>query len=98
MPVIQIPRSQQLKLTMTPDMYGRLLALAEKLGQSPATLASVALSLYVTQQESTLGAPQRMVDNMLAQLMPQMLDQMGQMPDALEIKLPKLGPGRKDSQ
>lgn len=68
-------RSRQLKLTMTPEMYARLVVLAEKLGQTPATLASVALSNYVATQEAALGATQRAIDTMVAQLMPQMLSQ-----------------------
>jgi hypothetical protein len=97
MPVIQIPRSHQLKVTLTPEMHSRLSALAERYGQTPATLASVALGQFISQQESNLGAPQKMVDTMLGQLMPQLLAQMDAMPDALEIKLPKLGPGWKNS-
>jgi hypothetical protein len=94
MPVIQIPRSHQLKVTLTPEMHTRLSGLAERFGQTPATLASVALGHYVTTQEATLGAPQKMVDSMLGQLMPQIL---AQLPDAVEINLPKLGPGWKET-
>jgi hypothetical protein len=90
MPIVQATRSAQLKVTMTPEMHSRLSGLAEKLGQTPATLASVALSLYVTQQETALGTAQRVVDTMLAQVMPQLLGQLDQLPDAIEIKLPKL--------
>lgn len=89
-------RSRQLKLTVTPEMHSRLVALAEKLGQTPATLGSMALSLYVTQQEANLGAPQRMVDNMISQLMPQILQQLVDTPE-VEIKLPTLGAGNPDS-
>jgi hypothetical protein len=98
MPVVQITRSHQLKVTMTPEIHARLVALSEKLGQSPATVASMAISQYVNQQEATLGAPQRMVDTMLSQFMPQLMAQMDQLPDAVEIKLPKPGPGWKESQ
>jgi hypothetical protein len=83
---------------MTPEIHARLVALSEKLGQSPATVASMAISQYVNQQEATLGAPQRMVDTMLSQFMPQLMAQMDQLPDAVEIKLPKPGPGWKESQ
>jgi hypothetical protein len=39
-----------------------------------------------------------MVDTMLSQFMPQLMAQMDQLPDAVEIKLPKPGPGWKESQ
>ncbi len=89
MPIIPIPRSHQLKVTMTPEMYARLSGLAEKLGQTPATLASVALSLYVTQQEAALGTAQRVIDQMLAQVMPQIQAQIEQAAE-VQLELPSL--------
>jgi predicted DNA-binding protein len=86
-------RSRQLKLTMTPEMHARLVALAEKLGQTPATLASVALSMHINQVESTLGASQRAVDAVVGQLTPQMFQALEQ----FDIKLPTLGPGCKNT-
>jgi hypothetical protein len=65
-------RSKQIKLTITPDMHARLVALGERLGQAPATLASMAISLYVAQQESSLNAGQRAVDAMVGQMAPEL--------------------------
>jgi hypothetical protein len=89
MPIIQIPRSHQLKVTLTPEMHARLSGLAERFGQTPATLASVALGHYVTTQEATLGAPQKMVDTMLSQLMPQIQAQIEQASE-VQLELPSL--------
>lgn len=72
MPSPTATRSRQLKVTMTPEIHARLVGLAERLGQTPATLASVAISLYVTQQEQSLNAGTRAVDNLTASLGPEM--------------------------
>lgn len=69
-------RSKQIKLTITPEIHARLVALGERLGQAPATLASLAISLYVAQQETNLGASQRAIESMTAQLGPQFAEQM----------------------
>ncbi len=89
MPVIQIPRSHQLKVTLTPDMHARLSALAERYGQTPATLASVALGHYVTTQEAALGTSQRMVDSMLSLIGPQLQAQIDQAAE-MQLELPSL--------
>lgn len=65
-------RSRQLKVTMTPETHARLVALGEHIGQSPATLASMAISLYVAQQEASLNAGQRAVDAMVGQMAPEL--------------------------
>jgi predicted transcriptional regulator len=79
-------RSKQIKLTITPEIHTRLVALGEKLGQAPATLASLAISQYVTQQEAALGAADRTVDAMAKNLTPQMEDLLRQI--AAEVTKP----------
>lgn len=75
-------RSRQIKLTITPEIHARLVALGERLGQAPATLASMAISHYVAQHEATLNAGQRAVDSMTALLGPQLTEQLKLMADA----------------
>jgi hypothetical protein len=76
MPSPTATRSKHVKVTMTPEMHARLVGLCERLGQTPATLASVAISLYVAQQEAGLNAGQRAVDNITAQLGPHLAEQL----------------------
>lgn len=76
MPSPTATRSRQLKVTMTPEMHARLVNLAEKLGQTPATLASMAISLYVAQQEQSLGATQRAVEAMVGHVGPEFAAQL----------------------
>lgn len=72
-------RSRQLKVTLTPEMHARLVSLSEKLGQTPATLGSVAISLYVAQQENALGASQRAVEAMVGNFTPELQQHLGDM-------------------
>lgn len=51
-----------------PDMAEKLRVLAERLGQTPATLASVAVSQYVAQQHASLGATERAVEGFVSSL------------------------------
>ena len=61
-------RSTQIKLTITPETHQRLRDLAERLGQSPATIASFAVSTYVAQQAATLSAGENAVKGLIAEL------------------------------
>jgi hypothetical protein len=69
-------RSKQIKLTITPEIHARLVALGERLGQAPATLASMAISIFVADQENRLGATNRAIDAMAAHLGPEFAQQM----------------------
>jgi predicted DNA-binding protein len=75
MPNPSITRSRQLKVTMTPDMHARLVALSQRLGQTPAALASTALSMYINQTESSLGATQKAVEAMVGSFTPDLARQ-----------------------
>lgn len=55
-----------------PDMAEKLRVLAERLGQTPATLASVAVSQYVAQQHASLGASERAMEGFMHKLAAEM--------------------------
>ena len=56
-----------------PDMAEKLRVLAEHLGQTPATLASLAVSQYVAQQTVALGATERAMEGFFERLAPEVL-------------------------
>lgn len=59
-----VKRQDSMRISLSADMKARLYFLAEKIGVPPATLATVALGLYVTQQEQTLTMQTRVVEAM----------------------------------
>jgi predicted transcriptional regulator len=69
MPTVQ-KRSTPIKVTVTPEMHARLVALSERFGQSPATIASFALSQYVATQSAALEVGQRVADSFVGSLAP----------------------------
>jgi phage portal protein BeeE len=71
-------RSKQIKLTITPEIHARLVTLGERLGQAPATLASMAISQYVAQQENSLGVADKTVEAIARQFGPEMEEMLRQ--------------------
>lgn len=67
-------RSIQVKVTITPELHARLREVSELLGQAPATVASMAIGQYVSQLATTLGAGQRAVDAVAAQVAPELAE------------------------
>ena len=65
-------RSTPVKVMLHPDMAEKLRVLAERLGQTPATLASIAVSLYVAQQSAALGATERAAEGFMDRLAAEM--------------------------
>jgi len=63
-----VRRDKTLRLTVTSDIYERLENLAVTVGVPPATLATVAVGFYVSNQERALGAVQRMMDKVGAEI------------------------------
>lgn len=63
-------RSSTLKVMLHPKMHDDLRALAERLGQAPSTLASIALSQYVAQQTASLGAADRALAGLFDKMAP----------------------------
>jgi hypothetical protein len=61
-------RSRQIKITVTPELFGKLSDLASAYGQPPSTLASVLLGQVVANQLNGLQAGQRMGDALAAQM------------------------------
>jgi predicted transcriptional regulator len=69
-------RSASVKVMLHPDMLDKLRVLAEELGQAPSTLASIAVSQYVLQQTRALGATEKAMEGLFAQMAPEMVEQM----------------------
>ena len=69
--VTSVRRSKSLKLTVTPELHARLVALGEEMGISPATLASVAIGQYVAQHSRSAETSKHAVDAMTKQLAPE---------------------------
>lgn len=67
-------RSSSVKVMLHPDMHEKLRALADALGQAPATIASLAVSQYVLQQTRALGASERAVEGLMASMAPEMTE------------------------
>lgn len=67
-PVSVVRRAKSIRLTLTPEMYDRLERLAVTLGIQPSTLGTVALGLYVSQQEKTLVMTERLSERLADQL------------------------------
>jgi hypothetical protein len=63
-----VRRDRTLRLTVTSDIYERLERLAVLVGLPPATLATVAVGFYISNQERALGATERMMDKMAEQI------------------------------
>lgn len=63
-----VKRGKSMRLTVTGDVYERLERLAVTIGVPPSTLATMALGLYVAQQEKTLVLAERMVERIGDQL------------------------------
>lgn len=68
-------RSASLKVNITPEIYDRLKLLAERQGQPPAVLASVAVGQYVSAHMVNLDTAREMQEKAMAMLerMPQQL-------------------------
>lgn len=49
-------RTQAVKITLTPELHERLKLVADRLGQTPATVCSFAVGQFVAQQVSALQA------------------------------------------
>lgn len=63
-----VRRDRTLRLTVSKDVYQRLESLAVLVGVPPATLATVAVGLYVSSQEKTVVLAERMVESIGHQL------------------------------
>lgn len=74
-------RSSTLKVMLQPKMHDDLRALAERLGQAPSTLASIALSQYIAQQTAMLGATDRALAGLFEQVLPMLQEMVGNVPE-----------------
>jgi hypothetical protein len=63
-----IKRSDTLRIKVSPDMSERITRLSVILSLPPSTLAALAVGTWVAQQERGLGAAERMIDAVGAQL------------------------------
>lgn len=62
-------RTAAVKILLSPDIDQQLRHLGDRLGQTPATLASVAVSQWVAQQIGSIGASERAFETVLGRLM-----------------------------
>lgn len=74
-------RTAAMKILLAPEIDQSLRQLAERLGQTPATLASLAVSQYVATQQANFGAAERVAAGFLQSLAPELL---GMLKDAPE--------------
>jgi predicted transcriptional regulator len=63
-------RTSAVKVLLSEDMHEKLRVLADNLGQTPATLASIAVSQYVHQQTVSVGAAERAMTGFFEKLAP----------------------------
>ena len=66
-------RNSAVKVLLSEDMHEKLRVLADNLGQTPATLASIAVSQYVHQQTATAGAAERAMTGFFEKLAPDLV-------------------------
>lgn len=69
-------RSTAFKVQLTPQIHADLIAVAEAIGQTPATLASFAIGYWVAQQKRNLTAGEMAVNAMVDKLGPDMAKQL----------------------
>jgi predicted transcriptional regulator len=67
-------RDFTLSVRLRPDMRERLYAVADGLGVSPATVASIAIGQYVATAQASTNATTRAIEGMMSSLAPQMAD------------------------
>lgn len=72
-------RSMQVKISLTPSLYADLVAVAEAMGQTPATAASFAIGQWVAQHKRALGATEQAIDAMVKEAAPELARQMSLM-------------------
>jgi hypothetical protein len=65
-------RDFTLSVRLRPDMRERLYAVADGLGVSPATVASIAIGQYVATAQASTNATTRAIEGMMSSLAPQM--------------------------
>jgi len=66
-------RTSAVKVLLSEDMHEKLRQLADNLGQTPATLASIAVSQYVHQQTASAGAAERAIAGIFEKVAPDLL-------------------------
>lgn len=66
-------RNSAVKVLLSEEMHEKLRVLADNLGQTPATLASIAVSQYVHQQTASAGAAERAIAGIFEKLGPDLL-------------------------
>lgn len=69
-----IKRTHALKISVTPAVYQKLLFVSETLGISPAQIAAMALSEYVTTKAIAFTAAQATSERVIEAMTPHMAD------------------------
>jgi len=72
-------RSTGMKISLTPQLYADLVAVATAIGQTPSTAASFAIGQWVAQHKRAIGATEQAIDAMVKQAAPELVKQMSLM-------------------
>lgn len=67
-------RDFTLSVRLRPDMRERLYSVADGLGVSPATVASIAIGQYVANAQASANATTKAIEGMMAGMAPQMAE------------------------
>lgn len=67
-------RDFTLSVRLRPDMRERLYSVADGLGVSPATVASIAIGQYVANAQASANATTKAIEGMMASMAPQMAE------------------------
>ena len=67
-------RDFTLSVRLRPDMRERLYAVADGLGVSPATVASIAIGQYVANAQASANATTKAIEGMMTSMAPQMAE------------------------
>lgn len=67
-------RDFTLSVRLRPDMRERLYAVADALGVSPATVASIAIGQYVANAQASANATTKAIEGMMSTMAPQMAE------------------------
>lgn len=75
-------RSVALKITVTPTLHADLVRVAEALGQTPATLASVAVGQFVAAQLRSLDSSGKFMEQLAGSIGPEVADSLRKLIEA----------------
>lgn len=69
-------RASAIKVSLTPALHADLVTVAEAIGQTPATAASVAIGMWVATQKRALNAGETAINALVDKAGPEMVEQL----------------------